>query len=65
MDSEHELIQLTERALADAEEALRADPTEANPRRVLKAWSAVTRAREHQRPQDARQSPSPQPPFAG
>ena len=49
MDSAHELIQLTERALADAEQALRADPTEANRRRVLKAWSAVREARE--RPQ--------------
>ena len=50
MDSEHELIQLTERALFDAEQALRVDPTEANRQRVLKAWSAVREARERQRP---------------
>jgi hypothetical protein len=41
-----ELIQITERQLADAEEAYRLDPSEANQRRIMKAWSAVRRARE-------------------
>ena len=61
MDSEHELIQLTERALADAEQALRVDPTEANRRRVLKAWSAVREARERQRPRGDQPSGAPSP----
>jgi hypothetical protein len=63
MDTAHELIQLTERALADAEQALRVDPTEANRRRVRKAWEAVRRAREDQRPQDAGPHGVPFPPF--
>jgi hypothetical protein len=61
MDSAHELIQLTERALADAEQALRVDPTEANRRRVLKAWSAVREAREGR--QGDQPSGAPSPPF--
>jgi hypothetical protein len=42
------LIQITERQLADAEEAYRLDPSDANQRRIMKAWSAVRRAREAQ-----------------
>jgi hypothetical protein len=41
-----ELIQITERQLADAEEQYRLDPTDANQRRIMRAWSAVRRARE-------------------
>jgi hypothetical protein len=41
-----ELVQITERALFEAEEAYRVDPSEANQRRVMKAWSAVRAARE-------------------
>jgi hypothetical protein len=46
MDDPDELVQVAERALADAEELLRAAPTEANQRRVMSAWSFVRRARE-------------------
>jgi hypothetical protein len=46
MDDADELVQIAERALADAEELLRQDPTEANQRRVMSAWSFVRRARE-------------------
>jgi hypothetical protein len=49
MDAEEELVQLTEAALADAEEALRLDPSETNRRRVMKAWFAVRGARERAR----------------
>jgi hypothetical protein len=42
---DEELIRLTERQLADAEVAYRVDPSEANQRRIMKAWSAVRRAR--------------------
>jgi hypothetical protein len=63
MDSVQELIQLTERALFDAEQALRVDPTEANRQRVLKAWSAVREARERQRPQGDQPSDALSPPF--
>jgi hypothetical protein len=45
-DAGEELIQVTERQLADAEEAYQLDPSEANQRRIMKAWSAVRRARE-------------------
>lgn len=45
VDPNEELIQLTERQLANAEEAYRLDPSEANQRRIMKAWSAVRRAR--------------------
>lgn len=41
-----ELLQLTERALLDAEQAYRLDPLDANQRRVMTAWSAVQKARE-------------------
>jgi hypothetical protein len=63
MDSAHELIQLTERALFDAEQALRVDPTEANRQRVLKAWSAVREARERQQAQGDQPSDALSPPF--
>jgi hypothetical protein len=45
VDANEELIQLTERQLADAEDEYRLDPSEANQRRIMKAWSAVRRAR--------------------
>jgi hypothetical protein len=48
VDAEQELIQIAERQLADAEEAYRLDPSEANQRRIWKAWSAVRRARGQQ-----------------
>jgi hypothetical protein len=40
-----ELIQIAERQLADAEEAYRRDPTEANQRRIMSRWQAVREAR--------------------
>jgi hypothetical protein len=46
-----ELIQITERQLADAEQAYRLDPSEANQRKVMQAWSAVRQARERERDQ--------------
>lgn len=53
MDEDEELVQLAERQLADAEEAYRLDPSDANQRRIMKAWSAVRRAREmHERRRD-------------
>jgi hypothetical protein len=45
VDPNHELIQVTERQLADAEEAYRLEPSDANQRRIMKAWSAVRRVR--------------------
>jgi hypothetical protein len=41
-----DLVQVAERALADAEEAYRLDPSDANQRRVMSAWSFVGRARQ-------------------
>ena len=41
-----DLVQVAERALADAEEALRMDPSEANRRKVMQAWAFVRRARD-------------------
>jgi hypothetical protein len=46
MDSTEDLIQVAERQLADAEEAYRIDPSDANQRRTMKAWSVVRRARD-------------------
>jgi hypothetical protein len=46
VDGNEELIQIAERQLADAEEAYRLDPSDANQRRIMRAWSAVRRARE-------------------
>lgn len=57
-DADEELIQLTERQLADAEAAYRLDPSDANQRRIMNAWSAVRRARE------AQESRSDEPPPA-
>ncbi|HTX11290.1 MAG TPA: hypothetical protein VME22_21900 [Solirubrobacteraceae bacterium] len=59
MDAD-ELVQIAERMLFDAEEAYRLDPSSANQRRVMKAWTAVRRARERQRddPVDAAEAPA-------
>jgi hypothetical protein len=46
MDDPDELVQVAERALANAEELLRAAATEANQRRVMSAWAFVRRARQ-------------------
>ena len=46
VDADEELIQVAERQLADAEEAYRLDPSDANQRRIMRAWAAVRRARE-------------------
>jgi hypothetical protein len=43
--ADEDLVQVAERALADAEEAYRVDPSDANQRRVMSAWSFVQRAR--------------------
>jgi hypothetical protein len=62
MDAE-ELIQAAERQLADAEAAYRVDPTEANQRRIMRAWSAVRRARgEDQEEGAAAKPPAPSDP---
>jgi hypothetical protein len=53
--ADDDLVQVAERALADAEEAFRLDPSEANQRRVMSAWSFVRHARE--RADHNRQSP--------
>jgi hypothetical protein len=43
---EHDdLIQAAERALLDAEQAYRTDPSEFNQRRVMSAWAKVREAR--------------------
>jgi hypothetical protein len=51
VEHDEEMIQITERQLADAEEAYRLDPSDANQRRIMKAWSAVRAARSQQRRQ--------------
>jgi hypothetical protein len=43
--SDHEVIQIAERQLAEAEEAYRRDPSDANQRRIMKCWDAVRSAR--------------------
>jgi hypothetical protein len=45
--ADEDLVQLAERALADAEEAYRLDPSDANQRRIMSAWSFVRRARRN------------------
>jgi hypothetical protein len=40
-----ELIQSAERALFEAEQAYRADPSEINQRRIRRAWAEVREAR--------------------
>jgi hypothetical protein len=52
--ADEDLVQIAERALADAEEAYRLDPSDANQRRVMSAWSFVHRARR-----DAETEPRP------
>jgi uncharacterized protein YjlB len=44
--SDESLIQVAERALADAEEAFRRDPSPENQRSIERAWSFVGRTRE-------------------
>jgi hypothetical protein len=44
MDAD-DIVQIAERALFDAEQAYRLDPSDANQRRVMRAWSAVQKAR--------------------
>jgi hypothetical protein len=46
VDRDDELIQIAERQLAHAEEAYRLDPSDANQRRIMRAWSVVRRARD-------------------
>jgi hypothetical protein len=46
VERNQEFIQIAERQLADAEEAYRVDPSDANQRRIMRAWSAVRRARD-------------------
>ena len=53
--ADDELVQVAERALADAEEAYRLDPSDANQRQVMSAWAFVRKARE--RPEADRRSP--------
>jgi hypothetical protein len=50
MDRVDELVQIAERQLAAAEETYRLDPSDANQRRIMKAWSVVRRARDRARP---------------
>jgi len=50
VSEDRSLIQLAERALADAEEALRRDPSADNERKVWRAWQFVRRAREEEPP---------------
>jgi hypothetical protein len=59
MDSEQSLVQIAERALADAEEAYRFDPSDANQRSVWKAWSFVRNAREPDRQEKTRSARPP------
>jgi hypothetical protein len=44
--ADEDLVQVAERALAEGEEAYRQDPSDANQRRVMSAWTFVRRARE-------------------
>jgi hypothetical protein len=45
VEPDHELIQIAERQLAEAEEAYRRDPSPKNQRRIVKRWDAVREAR--------------------
>ena len=60
MDPHDELIQIAERQLADAEEAYRSDPSDANQRRIMQAWSAVRRIREAAERSDVEEPPTVQ-----
>src|SRR5579884_2309084 len=51
-----DLVQIAERALADAEEAYRLDPSETNQRRAMKAWASVRAARERAREEKRREA---------
>lgn len=65
IEADEELIQLVERRLADAEEAYRLDPSDANQRRIMKAWSAVAEHGKSQNPaamNRLRQCPTSRPP---
>jgi hypothetical protein len=59
VDANEELSQLAERQLADAEEAYRLDPSDVNRRRIMKAWSAVRRARGMRERGHGEQPPAP------
>ena len=52
-----DLVQVAERALLEAERAYSADPSDANQRRVTRAWSEVREARGESTDDD------PGPPF--
>jgi len=58
VNADEELIQLMERQLAEVEAAYRLDPSDANQRRIMNAWSAVRRAR------DGRERRRDEPPLA-
>jgi hypothetical protein len=57
-------VQLAKRDLADAEEALRQDPTEANQRRAMNAWLFARRTRESAQQHDFPPREDPEPPEA-
>jgi hypothetical protein len=50
--TDEDLVQIAERALADAEEAYRLDPSDANQRRVMSAWSFVRSSRHSAEAED-------------
>ena len=52
-----ELVQLAERALFEAEQAYGVDPSPANQRRVMRAWSELREARGE--PEDSTAPPFP------
>jgi hypothetical protein len=60
MGDADELVQIAERALADAEQLLRQAPTEANQRRVISAWAFVRRSRQaaHHAGREAGEAPA-------
>ncbi len=59
-----DLVQAAERALFDAENAYRAEPSDTNRRRVMKAWSEVLEARGEP-PHDDADAPFPFSPRPG
>jgi hypothetical protein len=58
---EESLVQIAERALYEAEQAYRLDPSEANQRRIMSAWSLVRRAREQEQHAAERSPADPTP----
>jgi hypothetical protein len=58
IDPKEELVQMAERKLADAEEAYRLDPSDANQRRIMRAWSVVRLACESQGEGHAEERPA-------